>query len=173
MRNWRTNLLPAVIAIVVMAIAALAFNGGDDTTSADQTASPSMSGDSSGNDDAASGLAVDTDVASEVGPATFSDLPTINLIELPIEALDVLGLIHDGGPYPYRQDDGVFQNREGILPDHAEGHYREYTVDTPGSPDRGARRIVAGDDGERYYTDDHYDSFREIDFGAELSGTGS
>jgi len=94
--------------------------------------------------------------------ARFSDLPTITLDELPIEAIETLLLINDGGPYPYRQDDGTFQNREGILPDRSSEHYREYTVDTPGSPDRGARRIVSGADGERYYTADHYDSFREI-----------
>ncbi len=92
----------------------------------------------------------------------FSDLETIWLDELPAEALSTLTLIDQGGPYPYRQDDGTFQNREGILPDRDREHYREYTVDTPGSSDRGARRIVAGADGERYYTDDHYDSFREI-----------
>ena len=92
----------------------------------------------------------------------FSDLPVISTGELPPEARDVLVLIDNGGPYPYRQDDGIFQNREGILPDRADGHYREYTVETPGSPDRGARRIVGGADGERYYTDDHYGSFSEI-----------
>jgi ribonuclease T1 len=35
-------------------------------------------------------------------------------------------------------------------------------VITPGENDRGARRIVTGEGGEMYYTDDHYDSFREI-----------
>ncbi|MET0218795.1 MAG: ribonuclease domain-containing protein, partial [Burkholderiales bacterium] len=28
--------------------------------------------------------------------------------------------------------------------------------------DRGARRIIAGDSGELYYSDDHYRSFRRI-----------
>ena len=85
------------------------------------------------------------------------------LIEaLPPEAIDTLMLIEEGGPFPYFQDDGTFQNREGILPDHPRGYYREYTVETPGSPDRGARRIVVGRDGERYYTDDHYTVFRFI-----------
>ena len=55
------------------------------------------------------------------------------------------------------QDGAVFQNREGLLPRRRPGYYREYTVETPGSDDRGARRIVAGADGERYWTDDHYD----------------
>ena len=92
----------------------------------------------------------------------FSDLPTIRPADLPPEALDTLTLIGDGGPYPFRQDDGVFQNREGFLPDEPRGHYREYTVVTPGENDRGARRIVAGEDGALYYTSDHYASFSEI-----------
>ncbi len=95
----------------------------------------------------------------------YSDLTTIAPGDLPIEAIDTLDLIASGGPYPYSKDDSVFQNREGILPDHERGHYREYSVDTPGESDRGARRIVAGAEGALYYTDDHYDSFREIVFG--------
>lgn len=35
-------------------------------------------------------------------------------------------------------------------------------METPGSDDRGARRFVVGDDGEVYYTDDHYESFVEV-----------
>jgi ribonuclease T1 len=91
-----------------------------------------------------------------------SGLRTIAESELPAEALETLELIRDGGPFPFRQDDATFFNREGILPDRATGYYREYTVVTRGSPDRGARRIVAGADGDRYYTEDHYDSFRQI-----------
>jgi ribonuclease T1 len=86
----------------------------------------------------------------------------VDVADLPPEALDTLLLIEEDGPFPYDQDGGTFQNREGILPDHPRGYYREYTVETPGSPDRGARRIVTGSDGERYYTDDHYASFRFI-----------
>lgn len=81
---------------------------------------------------------------------------------LPPEAHETLALIAAGGPFPYRQDGAVFQNRERLLPDRPMGHYREYTVRTPGEDDRGARRIVTGADGERYWTDDHYDSFRWI-----------
>ncbi|MEZ5219300.1 MAG: ribonuclease domain-containing protein [Ilumatobacteraceae bacterium] len=92
--------------------------------------------------------------------------PTVTLGELPDQAIEVLELIDDGGPFPYRQDDSVFQNREGELPDHERGYYREYTVETPGSPDRGPRRIVAGECGERFYTADHYDSFELIEEGS-------
>ncbi len=108
------------------------------------------------------GEAPDPDTPTATSAPRFSDLPTVGLGELPIEALETLDLIAVDGPYPYRKDGSTFQNREGILPDRDLGHYREFTVDTPGSSDRGARRIVAGDDGERYYTDDHYASFREI-----------
>jgi ribonuclease T1 len=73
-----------------------------------------------------------------------------------------LALIDSGGPYPYAKDGTIFSNREGLLPRQASGYYREYTVKTPGSPDRGARRIVTGGTGEIYYTDDHYDSFVQL-----------
>ena len=91
-----------------------------------------------------------------------SGLPTVALSTLPTEAQRTYVLILDDGPYPYPQDDQVFGNREGILPDEPNGWYREYTVPTPGSPDRGARRFVVGEDGVVFYTDDHYDSFREV-----------
>ena len=76
--------------------------------------------------------------------------------------VDTIRLIQQGGPFPYRQDGVVFQNREGVLPRKASGYYHEYTVTTPGSPDRGARRIVTGGRGEMYYTSDHYASFKQV-----------
>lgn len=84
----------------------------------------------------------------------------VHLDEMPPEAMVTLDLIAADGPYPYRQDGSTFQNREGILPDRPPEFYREFTVETPGSADRGARRLVVGDDSAIYYTDDHYDSFR-------------
>ncbi|MBI3093561.1 MAG: ribonuclease [Rhodocyclales bacterium] len=89
---------------------------------------------------------------------------TIPASALPEEARATLKLIDSGGPFPYRRDGIVFQNRERRLPEQAKGYYREYTVPTPGSADRGARRIVAGDRPPAvfYYTADHYRSFRRI-----------
>lgn len=89
---------------------------------------------------------------------------TVTARTLPPEARDTLALIRQGGPYPYRRDGVTFQNREGRLPDAAPGFYREYTVTTPGSRDRGARRIISGGRPPNvfYYTDDHYRSFRRI-----------
>jgi len=89
-------------------------------------------------------------------------LPSVRLAQLPPEAREALQLIERGGPFPWRKDGSVFGNRERRLPEQPRGYYREYTVATPGSPDRGARRIVAGRRGERYYTADHYRSFRRI-----------
>ena len=98
--------------------------------------------------------------AGDVDPE--SGLRWIDAATLPPQARETLALIASGGPFPYDRDGTVFRNREGILPDERRADYREYTVVTPGSEDRGARRIVAGARGERYYTDDHYASFRRI-----------
>ncbi len=94
--------------------------------------------------------------ATAVGSICYSDLPS--------QAHDTLDLIEQGGPYPYSQDGTVFQNREGVLPGQSTGYYHEYTVITPGSSTRGARRIVTGEEHqEDYYTADHYASFDLVD----------
>jgi ribonuclease T1 len=90
------------------------------------------------------------------------ELAETTLGELPREARQTLELIDRGGPFPYARDGVVFGNFERLLPVRERGYYREYTVRTPGVKHRGARRIVAGKGGERYYTDDHYKSFKRI-----------
>lgn len=95
-------------------------------------------------------------------PTASDGLPTIAVGALPPEAQRTIGLIDRGGPFPYDRDGIVFGNRERLLPDRSDGYYREYTVITPGSDDRGARRIIAGQDGQLYYTADHYASFRRV-----------
>ncbi len=84
---------------------------------------------------------------------------------LPAEARQTIALIQRGGPYPHRQDGAVFNNREQRLPDRPRGYYREYTVDTPGAGNRGARRIVTGGTPPTgwFYTDDHYETFRSFE----------
>ena len=88
---------------------------------------------------------------------------TVALSSLPPQASDTVHLIEAGGPFPYRQDGVAFGNAERRLPDEARGYYREYTVPTPGSADRGARRLITGKNGEYYYTPDHYETFRRVD----------
>ena len=93
-----------------------------------------------------------------------TEVASISATSLPAEARETLALIHQGGPYTYRRDGIVFQNREGRLPGATRGYYREFTVATPGSRDRGARRIISGGQPPEvfYYSDDHYRSFRRI-----------
>ena len=98
---------------------------------------------------------------------TGSGPNAVALDALPAEARTTHRLILAGGPFAYRKDGVVFGNRERHLPLQPRGYYREYTVPTPQSRDRGARRIVCG--GRQpsapdacYYTDDHYASFRLI-----------
>lgn len=91
---------------------------------------------------------------------------TIEQAQLPPEAVTTLNLISAGGPYPYAKDGVVFGNFERLLPPHRRGYYHEYTVPTPRSKNRGARRIVCGGPLRRtdncFYSDDHYTSFKRI-----------
>lgn len=105
--------------------------------------------------------------SARLSPDALEDVGTV---ALPAEARQTLVLIKRGGPFPFRKDGVVFQNRERRLPVRPRGYYTEYTVRTPGHGDRGARRIIAGKGstgdpataGEYYYTDDHYETFRRI-----------
>ncbi|AMB97745.1 ribonuclease domain-containing protein [Aerococcus urinaeequi] len=52
-----------------------------------------------------------------------------------------------------------FGNYEGLLPE--EDDHREADVNYDGGF-RGAERIIYSDDGDIYYTDDHYESFQQL-----------
>jgi ribonuclease T1 len=94
----------------------------------------------------------------------FSD--RIKFRDLPAEAQDTVRLIQRGGPFPFPRDGAVFGNHEGVLPKQKRGYYHEFTVKTPRTRSRGARRIVVGGKlaapSDFYYTDDHYATFRRI-----------
>ncbi|HSI60887.1 MAG TPA: ribonuclease domain-containing protein [Ideonella sp.] len=101
--------------------------------------------------------------ARETTPAA----EVVSLATLPAEARQTERLIRSGGPFSSSKDGTVFGNRERLLPRQPRGYYREYTVRTPGSHDRGARRIVCGGSQVTqpeacFYTEDHYASFRRI-----------
>jgi ribonuclease T1 len=95
--------------------------------------------------------------------ARESRLPLRSLCALPPEAAEVWHTIETGGRMDYPRDGIVFNNAEHILPARQRGYYHEYTVPTPGSRDRGARRLVSGQGHELYYTGDHYASFVVVD----------
>ncbi len=109
------------------------------------------------------GLVTDDSADGTGLPGAGSGLPVRVLSELPAEAAGTWRLIEKGGPFPYREDGTVFGNRERLLPAESSDYYREYTVETQGDDDRGARRIVTGSGGEFYYTADHYSSFVVVD----------
>ncbi|NYI93624.1 guanyl-specific ribonuclease Sa [Amycolatopsis endophytica] len=102
-------------------------------------------------------------IVRETTTSTEPEAGLTALSGLPPEAGQTWRLIQAGGPFPYRTDGTVFQNREQRLPGRESGYYREYTVPTPGSEDRGARRLVTGGQAELYYTGDHYASFVQVD----------
>ena len=108
-----------------------------------------------------------SNVASARESAAFVGEPTILLTELPRQGQQTYRLIFEGGPFPHEKDGSVFGNRERLLPRERRGHYREYTVETPGARNRGARRLVCGGlpvvaPKACWYTGDHYASFKRI-----------
>ena len=143
------------LVLLLVAVAALVLWQNGSQNDGGPPTGPTVAANATGPSDSAA--ASTPDAAEQV-----SDLPPIDYEDLPPEAQETIALIDEDGPFPYDKDGSTFQNREGLLPDQPAGYYAEYTVITPGSPDRGARRIVAGEAGEMYYTDDHYASFQEV-----------
>ncbi|MEC4812272.1 MAG: ribonuclease domain-containing protein [Scytonema sp. PMC 1069.18] len=92
----------------------------------------------------------------------MTGIPQITINKLPPEVQITINLISQGGPFPHPKDGSVFKNLELLLPPQPIGYYREYTVKTPGAIDRGSRRLIIGQNGEMYYTANHYNSFQEV-----------
>jgi ribonuclease T1 len=148
-----------LLVAAAMLVAWLVTGGGQDPEPEGSTATGTSSPSSSPTHE----LTETTTPSTTLGSEPETGLPTVELADLPPEAAQTVELIDRGGPFPEPDHDGgVFENREELLPDQPFGYYREYTVPTPGSQDRGARRIIAGDGGELYWTGDHYRSFALI-----------
>ena len=158
MRN--RSILPLLLAGLVV-LALFAFGGTGFLGQLTESTTPEAASTAEPAPGAASGTPA-APAAPQPAPENPSGLPEVRESALPAEGRKILNLIRAGGPYRYSQDDQTFGNFERILPRRDRGYYREYTVPTPGEPDRGARRIVAGAGGDKYYTDDHYESFKFI-----------
>ena len=149
----RRRITAALIGLLVLVLGGWLVK--DAVSDGSSSPAPSSSAGSSANAPAKGGAAL---------PGADSGLPVKALSALPAQAADTWKLIEKGGPYPYpRNDDVVFENREKRLPGKKSGYYHEYTVKTPGSADRGARRLITGQARELYYTGDHYASFVVVD----------
>ncbi|MFD0277054.1 ribonuclease domain-containing protein [Kitasatospora sp. NPDC127111] len=164
----RVLVLVAVLLAVLAAVAGCGSAGGGtghpkaSTSTAAVSTSAASAPRPTGPKPSAPGPTVPPSAAATWVP-TDPALADVCRTRLPGEARDTLALIAAGGPYPYRSDGIVFENRENRLPRKASGYYHEFTVVTPGSADRGARRVVTGNAGEQYWTADHYGTFQEID----------
>jgi ribonuclease T1 len=165
-RRWTVGTLLLGLAVAALAVFNLFISpGGAPPAAGPQgttTASPVFSAAAPAHSASAPALAPPSSASQAAGVPNASGLPAIRESQLPAEGRRTLALIRHGGPYPYARDGVTFGNFERILPRKASGYYKEYTVPTPGESDRGARRIVAGQAGDKYYTADHYGTFKFI-----------
>jgi ribonuclease T1 len=147
MSQGRVRALIAGIVAIAAVLGIALPGGGDDGSTSAGTSSPNTAAQTT------------SEAATNPGPSSGPSATS----EEGVAIAGVLAAIDAGTPSRYSEDGGTFENREGLLPDKPFGYYREYTVETPGSPDRGARRLVIGEDGDTWYTNDHYASFTRID----------
>ena len=92
----------------------------------------------------------------------YGELPGNFITKNEAEALGWSG----GSVQKYREGAAIggdyFGNREGLLPKASGRRYTECDINTDGKSSRGAERLVFSNDGLYFYTDDHYESFREV-----------
>ncbi len=85
-----------------------------------------------------------------------------------IDLSATMARIERGESHSHRNDGSVFRNRPPsrgaapLLPLKPEGYYREYVHPTPGIGGPGPQRVVLGENGEVFYTPDHYLSFVRV-----------
>ena len=149
-----------VFSCILALSAILGGCGKDGSQNTTQEAGASASQASAPLGQAASGTSSASGAPKGSAPAAVSKA------QLPGEAAETLRLIKAGGPFPFGEDGVLFRNSAVLLPQHPRGYYHAYTVRTPGSADRGQRRIVCGgprrQTGDCYYTEDYYASFKRI-----------
>lgn len=80
-----------------------------------------------------------------------------------VDLRDTLERIERGQRGSHGNDGSVFQNREKRLPLKPSGYYHEWVHPTPELRGPGPQRIVTGEDGEIFYTPDHYQTFERLD----------
>ncbi|WET14953.1 ribonuclease domain-containing protein [Yersinia intermedia] len=99
---------------------------------------------------------------------TVKDIKTGQSFSGTVDLKPTLDRISSGGTYPHRNDGSVFKNlpdrTTGVsgLPTQSAGYYKEYVHSTPNISGPGPQRIIVGQNGEAYYTNDHYKTFIKI-----------
>jgi len=147
---WRRRPLLALIVLILLLAAGYV---GRAVANHDNEPSPTVSASSTTGSHGRSGSSGTSGTSGQM----------VALSSLPGEVAATVNLVQRHGPFPFAHDGIVYQNLEHDLPAEPRGYYHEYTVVTPGSSDRGERRIVTGRDGTWWYTADHYASFVRVD----------
>jgi guanyl-specific ribonuclease Sa len=98
----------------------------------------------------------------EVSGITIRDREKGIVFQGTVNLQPTLDRIAAGRHLEHRNDGTVFGNREKRLPRKPKGYYREYVHPTPGLRGPGPQRLVIGEEGEVYYTPDHYRTFRRV-----------
>jgi ribonuclease T1 len=102
--------------------------------------------------------------ATIIANQKIHDLDRKLIYEGDVDIGPTLARIEAGKQLRFPNDGATFQNRERRLPRKPAGYYREYVHPTEELlPSPGPQRIVIGEEGETYYTPDHYKTFRRID----------
>ncbi len=102
-------------------------------------------------------------VKTQIKNAKIRDLDGDVVFQGTVDLRDTLDRIERGQRGSHGNDGSVFQNRERRLPTKRSGYYREWVHPTPKLRGPGPQRIVTGDEGEIYYTPDHYKTFERLD----------
>lgn len=99
-----------------------------------------------------------------VGGVTVVNQRDGGTIELgTVDLAPTLERIAAGKRNSHRNDGSVFRNASRQLPAKPRGYYHEYVVPTPGISGPGPQRLVIGENGEVYYTPNHYDTFIRVE----------
>ncbi len=92
----------------------------------------------------------------------------IGQIEIPVKVFEILNYISEHQSPPDGYVGGrMFKNLEGLLPKTSEQNkkiiYKEWDVNPKmKGKNRGSQRLVTSDNGNAYYSNDHYKSFNKI-----------
>lgn len=99
---------------------------------------------------------------------TVKDIKSGQTFTGTVDLKPTLDRIASGGTNPHKNDGSVFRNQPdrttGVsgLPTQPNGYYKEYVHPTPNISGPGPQRIIVGQNGEAYYTNDHYKTFIKI-----------
>ena len=99
---------------------------------------------------------------------TVKDIKTGQTFSGTVDLKPTLDRIASGGTNPHRNDGSVFKNLpdrttgNSGLPTQPTGYYKEYVHPTPNISGPGPQRVIVGQNGEAYYTNDHYTTFIKI-----------